>query len=496
MGTETDSCRRRRARSCLAAWLLVGTATAACSVGPEYKKPIAAQPTALKELPADGSTLARDWRAAQPRDDQIKGKWWETFGDPALNALEEQVSISNQNVLQAEAQFRAARAAVGTARADLFPTVTVGASVTHSRVSTNRSTIQRGTGTGSFVDYQVPIDFSYEADVWGRARRGIEAAVATAQASAADLQAMLLSTQSELASDYFQLHGTDAERQLLDSTVADYEKALQLTVNRFNQGVASGSDVEQARAQLESTRAQATELGIARAQFEHAIAILIGKPPADLTIPATPITVAPPPIPVALPSALVERRPDVAAAERRVVAANAEIGVAQAAYFPLLSLTASAGFESATIGNLLTLPSRLWSLGPALAETAFEGGRRRAVKEQAVANYDAAVAAYRQNVLAAFQDVEDNLAVLRVLADEAAQQEAAVASAERSLALANNRYAAGVAAYLEVITAQTAALANQRIAVDILTRRMTASSLLIKAVGGGWDSRSQSGTLQ
>lgn len=489
------SCPRHRKRSCLAAVLIAAVATSACVAGPNYRRPIAAPPATLKELPSADSTLGKDWKAAQPRDDQIKGKWWEVFGDPALDALEEQVSISNQNVLQAEAQFRAARAAVRTARADLFPTVTVGASAERSHVSINRSTVQRGLGTATFVDYQLPVDFSYEVDVWGRARRTVEASLANAQATAADLQAMLLSTQAELATDYFQLHGVDGERQLLDSTVADYEQALQLTINRFNQGVASGSDVEQARTQLESTRAQATELGVARAQFEHAIAILVGKPPIDVTIPSASMTAPPPGIPVALPSELVERRPDVAAAERRVVAANAEIGVARAAYFPVLSLTASGGFESTTLGSLLTLPSRFWSLGPSLVQTVFDAGRRRALTAEAVANYDAAVAAYRQSVLTAFQDVEDNLAELRVLADEASQQEVAVASAQRSLALANNRYTAGVAAYLEVITAQTAALANQRIAVDILTRRMTASSLLIKAVGGGWEGRSKIATL-
>jgi NodT family efflux transporter outer membrane factor (OMF) lipoprotein len=349
-----------------------------------------------------------------------------------------------------------------------------------------RSTAQRTAGSDTLADYQLPIDFSYEADVWGRVRGNVETSRASEQASAADLQAMLLSTQAELAVDYFLLRGADAQRLLLDSTVAAYEQALQLALNRFKQGVASGSDVEQARTQLDTTRAQATEIAVARAQYEHAIAILIGRAPADLTIPPAPLHGEPPAIPVALPSDLLERRPDVAAAERRVASANAQIGVARSAFFPTLLLTADGGFENATLMNLLTLPSRFWSLGPALMQTAFDAGRRRAGMEEALANYDGTVAAYRQTVLTACRDVEDNLAVLRVLADEARQQADAVGSSERLLALANNRYAAGVAAYLEVITAQAAALANHRTAVDILTRRMIASALLIKGLGGGW----------
>jgi NodT family efflux transporter outer membrane factor (OMF) lipoprotein len=314
----------------------------------------------------------------------------------------------------------------------------------------------------------------------------VQANVATAQASAADVQSVLLSMQSELALDYFQLRGLDGERQLLDSTVAAYERALQVTTNRYNQGVASGSDVAQAQTQLDATRAQATDLGVARGQFEHAIAVLIGQSPARVTLPPSPISETPPSIPVALPSQLVERRPDVASAERRVASATAQIGVSQSAFFPSVGLTGSGGFEASTVANLLTLPSRFWSIGPSLLATAFDGGARRAGVQQATANRDAAVAVYRESVLTAFQDVEDNLTALRVLGDEARQQADAVVSAERSLALANNRYQAGVTTYLEVITAQSAALANERIALDILTRRMTASVLLIKALGGGW----------
>jgi len=456
-----------------------------CIVGPDYKRPPVAQPATFKEQPAEADALAAQWKQAQPSDDTIRSNWWEAFHDPVLDDLEQQVAVSNQNVAQAEAQFRAARAAIRGVRADLFPTVTAGASMDKALASSNRA-LTRGFTTGETTDYQLPIDFSYEVDVWGRVRRSVEASVANAQASAADLQAVLISMRSELASDYFQLRGLDAQRRLLDATIRAYQTALQLTTNRYNQGVVSGSDVAQAQTQLEMTRAQATDLGVARAELEHAIAILAGKPPADLAIAPSAADVAPPAIPLTLPAALVERRPDVAAAERRVASANAQIGVAKAAFFPTLALSATAGVESSTLANLLTWPSRFWSLGPSLVETAFDGGRRRAITAQAQASYDASVAAYRQSVLTAFQDVEDNLAALRILADEAAQQAGAVQAAERSLALADNRYRAGTTTYLEVITAQSVALLNQRTAVDVATRRLTASVLLVKALGGGW----------
>jgi NodT family efflux transporter outer membrane factor (OMF) lipoprotein len=456
----------------------------ACAVGPRYKPPSAPVPAAFKEQPAPDSTLAAEWQAARPRDDAIRTNWWEAFQDPVLDALEEQVAVSNQTVAQAEAQFRAARAAIRGVRADLFPTVTAGTSVTVSHASLSGSADRITAGTNTV--FQLPMDFSYEADLWGRVRRSVESSVATAQASSADVQTALLSTRAELAGDYFELRGLDAQIALLTETAAAYERALQLTTARFNQGVASGVDVAQAQTQLDTTRVQTTDLAIARAGFEHAIAILVGKPPADLTISSEPVPLRPPPIPVMVPSRLLERRPDVAAAERRVAAANAEIGVAQAAFFPTLALTASGGVASSTLASLLSVPSRFWSIGPSLAETVFDGGRRRSIKEQAVANFDNAVATYRQNVLTAFQEVEDNLAAVRVLADESTQAADAVASANRSLALATNRYTAGVTTYLEVITAQAIALRNQISAVDVTTRRTTASVLLIKALGGGW----------
>ena len=462
----------------------MGPLCAACTLGAAYSRPPAPLPSVFKEAASSESTLATQWNIAQPSDDVIRATWWEAFQDPLLNALEEQVAISNQTVAQAEAQFRAARAAIRTARADLFPTITAGASATSSRASTARSSVGAAVGTTAY--YQLPVDFSYEADLWGRVRRNVEASVASAQATSADVQTALLSSRAELAVDYFELRGLDAQIALLETTVAAYERAVTLTTARYDQGVASGVDLAQAQTQLDTTQVHETDLQVARAQFEHAIAILVGKAPADLSIPPATIDMPPPAIPIMLPSRLVERRPDVAAAERRVAAANAQIGVARAAFFPTLVLSASGGLESSTLTTLLTLPSHFWAIGPSLVQTVFDGGRRRSFRDQAVANYDGTVAVYRQTTLMAFQDVEDNLVALRVLADESLQTRDAVASASRSLELANNRYVGGITTYLEVITAQTAMLANQITAADVLTRRMTASVLLIKALGGGW----------
>ncbi len=470
------------------AWLPLAFALAVsgCMVGPNYHRPSAPVPALFKEQPPAGSTLAAEWRTAQPSDEAIRTKWWEAFQDATLNGLEEQVAGANQNVALAESQFRAARAAIRGVRADLFPTVSVAPSATASHISPNVSPTQRGIATGSAVEYQLPIDFSYEIDAWGRVRRSVEASVATAKASAADLQTMLLSATSELAVDYFSLRGLDAQIQLMTTTTDAYRRALQLTQARYQQGVAAGTDVAEAQTQLDTTLAQTTDLAIQRAQYEHAIAILIGKAPADLTIAPDARPVVPPIIPVAIPSTVVQRRPDVAGAERRMAAANAQIGVAQAAFFPNLSLSGTGGLESTALSTLLTWPSRFWSLGPTITETIFDAGKRRSTVEQARATYEGTIASYRQNVLTAFQDVEDNLAALRVLADESAQAQAAATSAERSLSLATVRYSGGITTYLEVITAQTAALANERTVVDVGTRRLTASVLLIKALGGGW----------
>jgi NodT family efflux transporter outer membrane factor (OMF) lipoprotein len=458
----------------------------ACAVGPKYSRPTAEIPPGYKELPPGAEKATEGWKTAEPRDQAARGKWWQSFNDPQLEELQEQISISNQNLKAAEAQFRQARAMVRLNRAGYYPTITTGPSVTTTHPSLNRS-IRPSVQASTFNDYVLPLDLSYEADIWGRIRHTVEESGANAQASAADLQTIRLSVQAELATNYFTLRGLDAERQLLDSTVAAYAKALELTTNRYNAGVAPRSEVSQAETQLETTRAEVVDLGVARAQIEHAIAVLVGRPASKLSIPPSPITGPPPPIPSGLPSELLERRPDIAAAERTVAAANAGIGIARTAYFPALTLAASAGFESTNISNWLSWPSRFWSVGPSLLQTVFDGGRRRALSEQAQAAYDTAVASYRQSVLNAFQEVEDNLALLRILADEAGVQDAAVRAAQRSLELAINRYKGGVITYLEVIIVQSATLANERTAVDILQRRMIGSVLLIKALGGGWD---------
>jgi NodT family efflux transporter outer membrane factor (OMF) lipoprotein len=444
----------------------------ACMVGPKYQRPAAPAPPAFKEeLPAG-------WKAAQPNDAALRGQWWKAYNDPRLDALEDQVSISNQNVLAAEAQFREAQAAVRVARAGLFPTASAAPSATRS-----------GTGAASSARslYTIPLDATYQIDIWGSIRRGVAANSAIAQASAAELENARLLYQAELAADYFQIQGLDASRQLLDATVKSYEQYVQLTKDRYEGGVASMGDVALAQTQLETVRAQLVDLGVQRAQFEHAIAVLTGKPPSDLSIPAAPNQSPPPASLVGIPSALLERRPDVAAAERQVAAANEQIGIAKAACYPSLSLGGGAGLQTSVIGDLLTWPSRFWSVGPQLAETLFDAGKRRAQVKVTQAAYDATVANYRQTVLTAFQQVEDSLAQLRILSEEAAITDRAVKAAQQSLDISTDQYRGGTANYLLVITAQTSLLQNQRSAVDILTRRMAASVSLIQALGGGWD---------
>ncbi len=456
--------------------------SSACMIGPKYQPPTAPMPSAFKEPPPAG------WKEAQPNDGAIRGKWWEIYNDPQLNALEEQVSISNQNVLAAEAQYREAKAAVRIARAALFPTVTAAPSITNTRTPSQvTGTVQSGNAAAPHGFYSLPLDLSYTADIWGSIRRGIAASADTAQVSAADLENARLSFQAELAQDYFQLHGLDGDEKLLADAVKQYDDYLVLTRNRYAGGVASLGDVALAQTQLETTRAQLVDFGVQRAQFEHAVAILTGKPPSDLSIPADTLQTPPPPVPIAVPSALLERRPDIAAAERQVAAANEQIGIAMAAFYPTLTLSASAGLESADFLKWLTWPSRFWSVGPTLAETLFDAGKRHAQVYQAQATYDATVANYRQTVLTAFQQVEDNLAALRILAQEAEVEAVAVKAAEQSLTISTDQYKGGIVSYLTVITAQTAALQDERSAIDILTRRMTASVLLVEALGGGWD---------
>jgi NodT family efflux transporter outer membrane factor (OMF) lipoprotein len=456
-----------------------------CMVGPKYARPTLPTPPAFKEPLPDSFKESKDWKVAQPGSPALSAKWWESFGDPQLNALEEQVPAGNQDLKVAEARFRQARAMIRVNRAAEFPTISTGPSVASLRDSGNRPYFAvPATATG---DFSLPFDFSYEVDLWGRVRRTVNAAREEAQASAADLATATLSIQAELAFDYFELRSADAQKQLLDDTVAAYTNALQLTTNRFEGGASPKADVAQAQTQLATARAQDTDIGVARAQFEHAIAILLGKPPAAFELGSAPLDGQPPAIPVGLPSQLVERRPDIAASERRVAEANEQIGIARAAFFPTVTLGGSAGLEGTSILNWLNWPSRFWAVGPSMAQTLFDAGRRHATSDAALAGYDAAVASYRETALTAFQQVEDNLAALRVLEHEAGQQREAVASAEESLELFTNRYQGGVDNYLQVITAQTTALENQRNEIDIQRRRMDASVLLIKALGGGWN---------
>ncbi|MBI3370203.1 MAG: efflux transporter outer membrane subunit [Betaproteobacteria bacterium] len=451
---------------------------AGCTAGPDYLRPSVETPGAYKE--------GFDWKPAQPRDDARRGNWWAAFGDPRLDALMARVSISNQTLLAADAQFRQAVALSESARAAWFPTVTATVSETRSRPSATTGPIT-GVATNKRTIRSLPLSASWEADLWGKVRRSVESGEATAQASAADLENARLSIQAQLAQDYFQLRGVDAQKQLLETAVAAYVKSLELTSNRYAAGVVPKSDVAQAETQLKSTQAQAVELGVQRALLEHAIAVLLGRPPSGSAIEPAPLATAPPPVPVGLPAELLERRPDIAAAERRVAAANAQIGIAQSAFFPSATLSATYGVQSATAAQWFTLPSRFWSVGPALAETVFDAGRRRAASDQAIAAYDASVANYRQTVLTAFREVEDNLATLRILEQEAQLQAEAVTAAQQSLEYSINQYKAGIVTYLQVVTAQATVLANQRGAADVLARRVTASVQLVKALGGGWD---------
>lgn len=456
--------------------LVLSFLLAACSVGPDYVRPDVITPPAFKEA-------AAGWKQAQPADAVLAAKWWELFRDPDLNRLEEQVEISNQNIAQAAARYRQARALVAETSSALYPTLTVGASAVRSEGSAHAGSNKRGVKS----DYLLPASFSWELDVWGRARRATESSQAGLQAGVADLAAVRLSVQAELASGYFQLRALDAQARLLDETIRYYAKTLELTNNRYSAGIAARLDVLQAETQLKSTRAQLIDLGVQRAQLEHAIALLIGSPAGAFSLSASPLSAPPPPIPLSLPSELLERRPDIASAERDMAAANARIGVARAAYYPTVRLGASLGLEAAEAARWLTWPSRFWSVGPALSETLFDGGLRKALNEQALAAYDGSVASYRQTVLSAFREVEDNLAALRILAEETEVQDEAVAAAVKTTQVTLNQYQAGVVGYLNVIAAQTAELANRRTAVGIQGRRMTAAVQLIKALGGGWD---------
>ena len=468
---------------------------ASCAVGPDYKRPEAANAAASQSTFKE----AGDWKIATPSDDTKRGKWWEAFGDSELNTLVEQVDINNQNLKVAEAKVRQAQALGASARSSFFPTISASASETRTRSGSGSSRTQTNTGSGTSTggvsstmsgvttSHNLGANFAWELDLWGRIRRQIESNDASIQASAADLESARLSAQSDLASNYFQVRVSDAQKQLLDDTVAAYAKSLELTKNRYNVGVAGRVDVAQAETQLRSAEAQAIDLGVQRAQLEHAIALLIGKAPGNFALAPAKWNVAVPTIPLMLPAALLERRPDIAGAERRAAAANAQIGVAKAAYYPTLSLTGNSGYSSPTLSNWISAPNRFWSLGPSLVETILDFGKRGAATDQAVALYDQSVAAYRQTVLQAFQDVEDNLSAMRILEAEAKVQEDAVRAARESVALTLNQYKAGTVSYLNVVSVQTAQLSNERTAMTLMGRRLTASVALIKALGGGWD---------
>jgi NodT family efflux transporter outer membrane factor (OMF) lipoprotein len=446
-----------------------------CMVGPNYRRPPAPVPMAFKEKPPDG------WKEAQPSDTALKGKWWEVYNDPKLNALEEQVVISNQNVLAVEGQYRAARAAVQVARSALFPTVTAGPSVT---------TAQGGNlaaSQGVANSFQIPFDVSYQVDLWGSIRRNIRSNAETAQATEAQLENAKLTYQADLAQDYFQLHGTDGDIALLQSTVDSYAGYLKLTQARHDSGIASGADVAQAQTQLDSAKEQLIDFGVARTQYEHAIAILIGKPPAELSIAAEPIKNQPPQVPVAFPSTLLERRPDIAISERQMAALNEQVGIADAAYYPALTLSGGAGLASSSFVNLFTWAGRFWSAGGGLSETLFDAGKRRAQVNIAEADFDVAMANYRQTVLTAFQQVEDNLSALRILEQETGATNETIQAAQTALDITTAQYKAGTATYLQVETSQTALFAEQEALVNLLTRRMVSSVLLVEALGGGWD---------
>jgi len=468
-----------------------------CTVGPHYRRASVETPPAYKE--------SEGWKVAQPQDAQLRGNWWEIFGDSQLNALEDQVNVSNQNIAAAAASFLTARAMVKEARAQLFPTVTANPGITYGQASANNrgttatgatsasgttggtSTNNAGSSSSNFADYALPFDASYQLDLWGKIRNQVKANMYAAQASGADLENVRLTGQAEVAVDYFELRGQDAQKQLLDQTVKAYQDSLDLTTARYETGIDSAESVAQAETQLDIAKAQDTNLGIMRAQYEHAIAVLVGKPPSSFSIPVLALNAGPPAIPIGVPSQLLERRPDVAAGERSMAQANAQIGVARAAYFPTLTLSAGAGLESTSLATLFTWPSRFFSLGPQLSETLFDAGLRRATMQQYRAAYDETIANYRQDVLTAFQQVEDNLASLRVLSQEVQEQDVGVAAAQRTLAIATDRYRLGIDPYLNVITAQTALFGAQQTAVTLRMEQMTSSVQLIEALGGGWD---------
>lgn len=459
-------------------WLLLFS-LAGCTVGPDYVKPEVETPAAFKQ--ADGT----QWKRAEPQDHVQRGPWWQVFNDELLNQLVPQVEVSNQTLRAALARYQQAVAGTRAARADLFPTI--GSTLSRTRSQSSQLGNRTFNGNRLNTNNTLSANLSWEADIWGRISRTVEANRAGTDASASDVSAALLSAQAELVQNYFALRLADSQRLVLEDSIATYEKSLQQTRNRYAAGVASKADVVQAETQLNATRAQALDTGIQRAQLENAIAVLTGKPPSSLSIPVTRLTEQLPLVPVGLPSQLLERRPDVAAAERRVAAANAQIGVAKAAFFPTVNLSVNGGFQSTSSANLIDIANRFWSVGPALALTLFDAGRRRALSDQAIAAYDEQVANYRQTTLTAFQEVEDNLAALNVLQQEIVLQTQALQAARQSLEISTNQYQAGLISYLDVVTVANIALNNERTLLTLRGQQFAATVQLMRALGGGWE---------
>ena len=476
-----------------AATLALSMLIAGCKpVGPNYNRPGYQAPAAYKETGAQTVVIpppnpaGGGWQPATPSDGMLRGKWWEIYQDPQLNQLEDRIADNNQSLRQALESYLAARDQVSAVRANLFPTLSSNLSTSRERVSANRPLAPKGGSTVS-GDFVIGGEASWEPDFWGRIRRGVEAARENAQASAADMANVDLGLHAEMASDYFQLRGLDAQKKLLTATVADLENQLDLTQRRLAGGVATEADVAQARTQLETVRAQLADIDVARAQFEHAIGTIANLNLSNFSIPPSPLDLALPKVPVGLPSQLLERRPDIAAAERIAAAENAQIGIAISAFYPTITLGGGGGFESTNPGTWIQGPSSLWSLGAQAAELLFDAGQRRALTSQARHNYEAQVAGYRNTVFQAFNDVEDQLSGLRTLEQESSTEDRAVASAQNSFDLSNQRYKGGVTSYLEVLTAEATLLSNQRTAIDLQTRQFVASVSLVRALGGGWD---------
>ncbi|MFA9441323.1 efflux transporter outer membrane subunit [Uliginosibacterium sp. sgz301328] len=453
---------------------LIAALLSACTVGPDYVRPDAPISASYKEDP--------NWKLAEPSDTAPRGAWWEVYGDPVLNGLAAQVAPANQNVAVALAQYRQAQAAVASAESAYSPTVAIDGSMQRSRTTGSSS---KAASLGNSDKLSV-LDASWVPDLWGQVARSVESSDATAQSNAGTLASVRLAAEAQLVQTYFQLRVTDEFRTLQTNTVEGYERSLQLTQNQRAAGIVSSADVAQAQTQLESARASLIDLDVSRTQYEHAIAILIGKAPANFSLARAPLVVKLPAIPAQLPSQLLERRPDIAAAERKVAAANAQIGVAQAAYYPKLTLSATGGFVGSELANWISLPNRVWAIGGALAETLIDGGARSARVDQARAAYDASVAQYRQTVLGGLQEVEDNLAALRIYAQEYQVQQRAVAAAREAERITLNQYRAGMITYVNVVVAQAATNSNERAAYQLLGRQYTASITLIKALGGGW----------